>query len=151
MKLVIQRVSRAKVSVTGITASEIGPGLLVLVGVSREDSESDAEYLAQKLTGLRIFEDAAGKMNCDVRETGGSVLIVSQFTLYADCRKGRRPSFERAASPADAVSLYDYFVAAVRRTGVPVETGVFQTSMEVELTNHGPVTIVIDSEDRKTK
>jgi D-tyrosyl-tRNA(Tyr) deacylase len=118
------------------------------VGISREDSFADADYAVQKMVGLRIFPDAAGKMNCTVQEAGGSLLLVSQFTLYGDCRKGKRPSFDRAAPPAEAQRLYDYFVEASRRSPVPVETGVFQAEMKVHLVNEGPVTIWIDTEDR---
>ena len=121
------------------------------MGISREDGQSDADYLVEKLTGLRIFPDAEGKMNLDIRQAGGAILIVSQFTLYGDCRRGRRPSFDRAAPPDRARVLYDYFVAAVRRTGVNVREGVFQASMSVALVNQGPVTVLIESEDRKLK
>jgi D-tyrosyl-tRNA(Tyr) deacylase len=121
----------------------------VFVGISRQDSVADADYAVQKMVGLRIFPDAAGKMNCTVEEAGGSLLLVSQFTLYGDCRKGKRPSFDRAAPPAEAQTLYNYFVQAARRSPVPVETGVFQAEMKVQLVNEGPVTIWIDTEDRK--
>ncbi len=132
--------------VEGTVAGAIGSGLVVFVGISREDTRADAEYLAEKITGLRIFPDETGKMNRDVKEAGGSILIVSQFTLYADARKGRRPGFDRAAPPDAARPLYDYFVEAVRRRGVPVATGVFQAVMSVRLINDGPVTILLDSE-----
>jgi len=122
---------------------------LVFVGISRQDTVADADYAVQKMVGLRIFPDAAGKMNCTVQEAGGSLLLVSQFTLYGDCRKGKRPSFDRAAPPAEAQTLYNYFVEAARRSPVPVETGVFQAEMKVQLVNEGPVTIWIDTEDRK--
>jgi D-tyrosyl-tRNA(Tyr) deacylase len=147
----IQRVSEARVSVESSTIGSIRSGLLVLVGISREDSFADADYAVQKMVGLRIFPDAAGKMNCTVQEAGGSLLLVSQFTLYGDCRKGKRPSFDRAAPPAEAQTLYNYFVAAARRGPVPVETGVFQAEMKVHLVNEGPVTIWIDTEDRRRK
>jgi len=124
---------------------------LVFVGISREDSFADADYAAQKLIGLRIFPDSAGKMNRNVQEAGGSLLLVSQFTLYGDCRKGKRPSFDRAAPPAEAQALYNYFVELARRGPVPVETGVFQAEMKVCLVNEGPVTIWIDTEDRERK
>jgi D-tyrosyl-tRNA(Tyr) deacylase len=124
---------------------------LVFVGIAREDSFADADYAVQKMVGLRIFPDAAGKMNCSVQEAGGSLLLVSQFTLYGDCRKGRRPSFDRAAPPAEAQTLYNYFVEAARRSRVPVETGVFQAEMQVHLVNEGPVTIWIDTEERGRK
>ena len=120
----------------------------MLLGVSRTDTQADADYLVDKLLGLRIFPDDAGKMNRSVVDAGGSLLIVSQFTLYADCRKGRRPSFDHAAPPEQARALYEYFVEAARKGSVPVETGVFQAMMEIHLCNSGPVTIVIDSEDR---
>ena len=131
------------------TIGAIGRGLLVLVGISREDSTEDADYLLDKLLWLRIFRDADGKMNLNIQDAGGALLIVSQFTLYGDCRKGRRPSFDRAAPPETARSLYDYLLAAARRTPVPVASGEFQAMMEVRLTNDGPVTILFDSEDRK--
>ena len=120
----------------------------MLLGVSRTDTQADADYLVDKLLGLRIFPDDAGKMNRSVVDAGGSLLIVSQFTLYADCRKGRRPSFDHAAPPEQARALYEYFVEAARKGSVPVETGVFQAMMEIHLCNSGPVTIVIDSADR---
>jgi D-tyrosyl-tRNA(Tyr) deacylase len=124
---------------------------LVFVGICREDTSADADYALQKLTGLRIFPDAAGKMNCNVQQAGGALLIVSQFTLYGDCRKGNRPSFDRAAPPEQARTLYDYLVAAARRGPAPVATGVFQASMKVQLVNEGPVTIWIDTEDRERR
>ena len=149
MKLVLQRVRSAYVTVEGSTVGSIRTGLLVLLGVSRSDTTADADYLIDKLMGLRIFPDDAGKMNRSVLDAGGSLLIVSQFTLYADCRKGRRPSFDHAAPPEQAQSLYHYFVESARKSPVPVETGVFQAMMEVHLCNSGPVTILIDSADRK--
>ena len=149
MRLLIQRVSEAQVSVESSTIGSIRIGLLVFVGISRQDTVADADYAVQKMVGLRIFPDAAGKMNCTVQEAGGSLLLVSQFTLYGDCRKGKRPSFDRAAPPAEAQTLYNYFVEAARRSPVPVETGVFQAEMKVQLVNEGPVTIWIDTEDRK--
>ena len=145
----MQRVSEAQVSVDARVTGSIRKGLLVFVGISREDTAADADYAVQKLTGLRIFPDAEGKMNCNVQEAGGALLIVSQFTLYGDCRKGNRPSFERAARPDEANVLYNYFVEAARRGPVPVETGVFQATMKVNLANEGPVTIWIDTRDRK--
>jgi D-aminoacyl-tRNA deacylase len=151
MRIVIQRVSEASVIANGSTTGTIRTGLLILLGVSRGDTTVDADYLVDKVLGLRIFPDDAGKMNRNVAEANGSLLIVSQFTLYGDCRKGRRPSFDQAAPPELAQSLYEYFVAAARRGPVPVETGVFQASMEVRLLNQGPVTIVIDSLDRAKK
>jgi len=145
MRLVIQRVDEAQVKVEGKVTGRIAQGLLVFVGISKTDTEKEADYLLDKLTGLRIFPDDAGKMNRDIADAGGSLLIVSQFTLYGDCRKGRRPSFDLAAPPEQAKALYDYFIAAARRTSVPVETGVFQASMQVHLVNHGPVTIIVET------
>jgi D-tyrosyl-tRNA(Tyr) deacylase len=151
MKLVIQRVSQARVAVNQETVGSIRTGLVVLVGISKLDTEDDANYLSDKVLGLRIFTDENGKMNRNIREAGGSLLIVSQFTLYGDCRKGRRPSFDAAAPPDRALFLYNYFVETVRKSQVPVETGVFQAMMEVHLVNQGPVTILIDSEERSRK
>jgi D-tyrosyl-tRNA(Tyr) deacylase len=131
----------------GLTGS-INVGLLVFVGISREDTIADADDAVQKIIGLRIFPDTEGKMNRNVQQAGGALLIVSQFTLYGDCRKGNRPSFERAARPAEANILYNHFVEAARRGPVPVETGVFQAAMKVHLVNEGPVTIWIDTRDR---
>ncbi len=149
MKVVLQRVKEAKVEVNHLTSGSIGVGLLVLLGISKEDSEADAEYLRDKILGLRIFPDAQGKMNRNIQEAGGALLIVSQFTLYGDCRRGRRPGFDRAAPPERAEALYNYFVEMVRRSPVPVQTGVFQAHMEVHLVNDGPVTILIESAERK--
>jgi D-tyrosyl-tRNA(Tyr) deacylase len=146
MRAVIQRVSRARVTVEGSTVGEIGRGLLVLLGVSAEDDEAAADYLVEKTAGLRIFEDAAGKMNLSVKEIGGSVLVVSQFTLYGDVRRGKRPSFDAAARPEKANQLYEYFVGKLRAEGLRCETGKFQAMMDVELVNDGPVTIMLDSE-----
>lgn len=151
MRLVIQRVKESQVIVSGSTTGSIGRGLLVLIGISREDTPAEADYMVDKLLGLRIFSDEDGKMNRNVVEVEGSLLLVSQFTLYADCRKGRRPSFDRAAPPEAARSLYEYFVDTARRGPVPVETGIFQAEMEVHLINDGPVTILLDSEDRQKK
>ena len=148
MRLVIQRVREAHVTVNNGTAGSIRSGLLVFLGVSRTDTVEDADYLTGKLLGLRIFPDEDGKMNRNVREAGGSLLIVSQFTLYGDCRKGRRPSFDQAAPPEQAQYLYNYFVASAKRGPVPVETGVFQAMMQVHIVNDGPVTILIDSAER---
>jgi D-tyrosyl-tRNA(Tyr) deacylase len=133
------------VSVGEEVVGKIGPGLLVLLGVAKSDTQADAEYLASKITGLRIFEDEAGKMNLSVVETRGAVLAVSQFTLYGDVRKGRRPSFDEAAPPELARELYEDFLAKVRASGVTCETGRFQATMQVELVNDGPVTILLDS------
>ncbi len=145
MRAVVQRVSRAKVTVNAWTTGEIGMGLLVLLGVGHDDSESDATYLAEKIAGLRIFEDHAGKMNRSVLDVGGSVLAVSQFTLYGDVRRGKRPSFDAAAPPDSARQLYELFVECIRGTGLRCETGRFQEMMQVELVNEGPVTILVDS------
>jgi D-aminoacyl-tRNA deacylase len=145
MRAVVQRVSRAKVTVTGEVTGEIGPGLMVLIGVADEDGQEDAGYLAEKLVGLRIFPDDEGKMNRSLVEVGGAMLVVSQFTLLGDCRKGRRPSFIKAARPEQAVDLYNAFVAEVRGRGVTVATGRFQEHMDVELVNDGPVTLLVDS------
>ncbi|HUI85398.1 MAG TPA: D-aminoacyl-tRNA deacylase [Candidatus Binatia bacterium] len=145
MRAVVQRVSRASVKVEGELAGAIGKGLLVLLGVAQDDSASDAEYLAEKIAGLRIFEDADGKMNLSVMDVGGGVLAVSQFTLFGDVRRGKRPSFDAAARPERARELYEYFVDHVRAAGLRCETGRFQEMMEVELVNSGPVTILLDS------
>jgi D-tyrosyl-tRNA(Tyr) deacylase len=145
MRAVVQRVSRAKVTVNAWTTGEIGMGLLVLLGVGHDDSESDATYLAEKIAGLRIFEDHEGKMNRSVLDVGGSVLAVSQFTLYGDARRGKRPSFDAAAPPDSARQLYELFVECIRATGLRCETGRFQEMMQVELVNEGPVTILVDS------
>ena len=148
MRLVIQRVTEARVTVSSSTTGSIGTGLLVFLGVSRTDTVEDADYLTGKLLGLRIFPDADGKMNRNLQQAGGSLLIVSQFTLYGDCRKGRRPSFDRAAPPEQAQDLYNYFVESAKRGPVPVETGVFQAMMQVHIVNDGPVTILMDSAER---
>ncbi|HEV2395639.1 MAG TPA: D-aminoacyl-tRNA deacylase [Candidatus Sulfotelmatobacter sp.] len=145
MRAVVQRVSSARVTVNGETTGEIGIGLLVLLGVGHEDAETDAAYLADKIAGLRIFEDADGKMNRSVLDVGGSVLAVSQFTLYGDVRRGKRPSFDAAAPPEPARRLYEFFVERVRANGLRSETGRFQEMMRVELVNEGPVTILLDS------
>ena len=145
MRAVVQRVSRAAVKVDGELTGEIGTGLLALLGVAQDDSEGDADYLAEKVAGLRIFEDDAGKMNLSVAEVGGAVLVVSQFTLFGDVRRGKRPSFDAAARPEQAKALYEYFVERIRALGLRCETGRFQQMMEVELVNTGPVTILLDS------
>ena len=146
MRAVVQRVSRARVEVEGRTTGEIGEGLLVLVGVAKTDAEADAAQLAEKIAGLRLFNDDNGKMNRSVEEVGGAVLVVSQFTLHGDCRKGRRPSFDRAAPAAQAQALYEKFLHVLRHRGLQVETGVFQAMMEVELVNAGPVTLLVDTD-----
>jgi D-aminoacyl-tRNA deacylase len=145
MRIVIQRVKQARVEVDSNITGAIGPGLLVLLGIGKTDCEKDAEYLVEKVLGLRIFPDDTGKMNRSVRDVGGSLLVVSQFTLYGDCRKGRRPSFDLAASPTEAARLYRHFVDLARGTGTIVETGVFQAHMQVHLINDGPVTLICDS------
>jgi D-aminoacyl-tRNA deacylase len=145
MRAVVQRVTRASVKVDGELAGEIAQGLLVLLGVAHDDAEADADYLAGKISGLRIFEDDAGKMNLSVGDAGGAVLAVSQFTLFGDVRRGKRPSFDEAARPEQAKALYERFVQCVRELGLRCETGRFQEMMEVELVNSGPVTILLDS------
>ena len=145
MRAVVQRVSWAKVTVNGWTSGEIGLGLLVLLGVGHQDTEADVDYLAEKISGLRIFEDEDGKMNRSVRDVGGSVLAVSQFTLYGDVRRGKRPSFDEAAAPEQARRLYELFVERIQTGGLRCETGRFQEMMQVELVNEGPVTILLDS------
>src|SRR5882672_242271 len=145
MRLVIQRVREARVEVDGVCCGEIAAGLLVLVAVAKTDAAPDADYLVEKLLGLRIFPDEAGKMNRSVVEAGGSLLVVSNFTLYGDCAKGRRPAFDLAAAPEDARSLYEYFAQTLRTRRIPVETGIFQASMAVHLVNDGPVTLVCES------
>jgi D-tyrosyl-tRNA(Tyr) deacylase len=145
MRAVVQRVSRAQVTVHGEFTGQIGLGLLVLLGVGRDDTEADAIYLSEKVAGLRVFEDAEGKMNLSVHDVGGSVLAVSQFTLYGDVRRGKRPSFDAAAPPEKARQLYEFFVEQIRAAGLHCETGRFQEMMQVELVNEGPVTILLDS------
>ena len=148
MRAVIQRVSNARVVIEGKEHSRIGAGVLVLLGVEKDDTAEDAQMLARRIVELRIFEDDSGKMNRSIAETGGHILAVSQFTLLGDCRKGRRPSFDPAAPPEVARTLYERFVSEVGALGIPVATGVFQAVMEVELTNQGPVTFVLDSRKR---
>jgi D-tyrosyl-tRNA(Tyr) deacylase len=148
MRLLIQRVSEARVEVDGKVTGKIGTGLAVLVGVARTDMEKEVHYLVDKLIHLRIFPDDSGKMNLNILQAGGALLIVSQFTLYGDCRRGRRPSFDAAARPGQAERLYGAFVAAARAGGVPVATGVFQAHMMLHLVNDGPVTILIDSVEK---
>jgi D-tyrosyl-tRNA(Tyr) deacylase len=147
MRAVLQRVSRAAVAIDGETVAAIERGLLVLLGVGQDDTEADVQWLAEKTAGLRIFADEAGKMNRSVADIGGAVLVVSQFTLHADCRKGRRPSFLGAAAPDVAVPLYEAFVHALRSLGLPVRTGRFGAMMQVELVNEGPVTLILDTKD----
>jgi D-tyrosyl-tRNA(Tyr) deacylase len=143
--MVIQRVKQARVTVNDKVTGEIGAGLLVFVGIGKTDTRNDVDYSVDKLVGLRIFTDEQGKMNRNIIEAGGSLLIVSQFTLYGDCRKGRRPSFDLAAPPEQAQALYNYFVQAARRSPVRAETGIFQATMQVELVNDGPVTIIVET------
>ena len=145
MRAVLQRVTRASVEVDGAEVGRIDRGWLVLLGVARGDTDADADHLAEKVVGLRAFEDERGKMNLSVIEVGGGVLVVSQFTLLGDCRKGRRPSFDAAAEPGEAERLYRRFVDRVAAAGVPVATGVFRAMMRVELVNDGPVTLLLDS------
>jgi D-tyrosyl-tRNA(Tyr) deacylase len=145
MRAVVQRVSRAQVTVNGEIRGQIGLGLLVLLGVGRDDTEADATYLAERIAGLRVFEDDQGKMNRSVQDVEGSVLTVSQFTLYGDVRRGKRPSFDAAAPPEKARQLYEFFVEQIRAAGLHCETGRFQEMMQVELVNEGPVTILLDS------
>ncbi|MBP1996754.1 D-aminoacyl-tRNA deacylase [Paenibacillus eucommiae] len=145
MRIVVQRCKQAEVSVAGKVIGQIGQGLMLLVGIAHEDSEQDAKYLAEKLAGLRIFEDSQGKMNLSVSEINGQILSVSQFTLYGDCRKGRRPNFMAAARPELASPLYDRFNELLRAQGLQVETGAFGEMMDVSLINDGPVTLILES------
>jgi D-tyrosyl-tRNA(Tyr) deacylase len=145
MRLLIQRVTRASVRVDGKLQGEIGHGILALIGIASGDNEQAADHLADKLVNLRIFADAAGRMNYSALDVKAELLLVSQFTLYGDCRKGRRPGFDAAAAPADALRLYEYFVQQVRTKGLLTQTGVFQAHMEVELVNDGPVTFLLES------
>ena len=146
MRAVIQRVRRCRVTIESRTTGEIGPGLLVLLGVGKSDTEAAADYLAKKVLSLRIFQDDTEKMNLSVQDKKGGVLVISQFTLYGDTRRGNRPSFDAAARPEEARLLYEYFVEKIRATGLRCETGEFQAMMEVELVNSGPVTILLDSD-----
>ncbi len=145
MRAVVQLVSAAKVTVNNKTTGQIGAGLLVLLGVSQDDTEADAAYLADKIVHLRIFQDDQGLMNRSVAEVGGEILVVSQFTLFGDCRKGRRPSYSKAAPPDRAKRLYELFAGEVRKKGIPVAKGEFQAMMQVSLVNNGPVTLLLDS------
>jgi len=145
MRAVLQRVARAEVSVDGDRVASIGRGYVVLLGVTHTDDETDARYIADKIASLRLFEDEAGKINLGITDIGGEVLVVSQFTLYADCRKGRRPSFTQAAPPEIAERLYQRVAEILREAGLPVQTGVFGAHMQVSLVNNGPVTILLDS------
>ena len=145
MKAVVQRVSQSAVQVEGQTVGAIGPGLMVLLGVALQDTEKEADFLAEKIVHLRIFEDEDGKLNRSLVDTGGSMLVVSQFTLLGDCRKGRRPSFVRAAAPEKAQALYDHFVRKVNAIGIPTATGRFRSAMQVSLINDGPVTLILET------
>jgi D-tyrosyl-tRNA(Tyr) deacylase len=147
MKIVLQRVKEARVEVDGRVVGAIGPGLLLLLGIAKGDEEEDADYLLNKVTTLRIFADENGKMNRSLSDCGGSLLVVSQFTLYGDTRKGRRPAFDQAAPPERARELYEYFVRRARGLGITTETGVFQAHMDVYLINDGPVTFICESKD----
>jgi D-tyrosyl-tRNA(Tyr) deacylase len=145
MRVIVQRVRSAKVQIDSLSTNTIGHGLVLLLGIAKTDANRDADYLVEKIAGLRIFADEEGKMNRDIRQAGGSLLIVSNFTVYGDVRRGRRPSFDLAAPPAEARVLYDYFVERARLTGIPVETGSFQAHMLVELENDGPITLLVES------
>ena len=145
MRAVVQRVKHSAVTIDGVSVGNIDQGLMVLLGVGKEDRGDDVKYLAEKIAGLRIFTDAEGKMNLSVADIHGAILVVSQFTLYADCRKGKRPGFSDAAPPEMANILYEEFVAYLKGMGIPVETGVFQADMLVDIANDGPVTILLDS------
>lgn len=149
MRAIIQRVAHASVTIDGAVHGKIGPGLLILLGVSEDDAEEDARYLADKCAGLRIFTDENDKMNLSAADIGGGLLVISQFTLYGDCRRGKRPSFVRAARPEKAILLYEAFLARCRASGLPVETGEFGADMKVELLNDGPVTILMDTDEMK--
>jgi D-tyrosyl-tRNA(Tyr) deacylase len=150
MRALLQRVTQAKVTVEGSVVGEIGAGLLVLLGVAKPDTLADCTFLVEKILNLRIFADADGKMNRSLQDTRGSLLVVSQFTLYGDCRKGRRPGFDAAAPPEQARALYEAFVELARRSGLEVETGVFQAHMEVALINDGPVTLMLETKTPET-
>lgn len=145
MRAVIQRVTEASVSVDGKVVGSIGPGMVVLLGVEKDDSEKDAAYLAEKVSGLRIFDDSSGRMNLNIEDTGGEILAISQFTLYGDCRKGRRPSYVRAAGGDLAKRLYELFIARLTERGIPVKSGIFGAHMDVHIANCGPVTLLVDS------
>lgn len=150
MRIVVQRCSRAEVRIDGRTVGQIGQGFMLLVGITEKDTQAEAELLAKKIAQLRVFEDSEGKMNLAIRDIGGAILSISQFTLYADCRKGNRPSFIRAARPEQASPLYDYFNETLRETyGLTVETGRFGADMKVDFINDGPVTILLDTDELK--
>ncbi len=145
MRAVIQRVKEARVEVEGEVAGRIGEGILLFLGIRKDDTQDDIKYLVEKVLGLRMFDDDAGKMNLSITDVGEEILVVPQFTLYGDCRKGRRPSFDEAASPDMAERLYDIFVEEVKKRGINVQTGRFRAIMDIHLTNSGPVTILLDS------
>jgi D-aminoacyl-tRNA deacylase len=147
MRVVLQRVKKARVDIAGATVGSISTGLLILIGITSTDTRQDADYLADKIIYLRIFADDEGRMNRSILEVGGGLLVVSQFTLYGDCRKGRRPSFDRAAPPEQARELYEYFLERLSSRNITVQTGVFQAEMQIHLVNDGPVTFVLDSPD----
>ena len=149
MKVVLQKVSQAQVCVGGQVVGQIDNGILIFLGIGKEDTQDDADYLVQKITQLRIFEDDEGKMNLSSFDVQAEALVVSQFTLYGDCRKGRRPSFDKAADPKKGEELYNYFVAVLRGKNIKVETGTFQAMMEVKLVNDGPVTFILESSEKK--
>jgi D-tyrosyl-tRNA(Tyr) deacylase len=145
MRVIVQRVKSARVQIDNLSSAAIGPGLVLLLGIARRDTMRDADYLVEKISGLRIFPDEDGKMNRDIRQAAGSLLIVSNFTVYGDVRRGRRPGFDLAAPSAEARVLYEYFVETARLTGIPVETGSFQAHMLVQLENDGPITLLVES------
>jgi len=151
MKAVVQRVKNSHVAVADKIVSRIGQGLMVLLGVSEDDTEKDADFLVEKIIHLRIFEDDKGKLNISLMDVKGELLVVSQFTLLGDCRKGRRPSYIKAAAPEKANSLYEHFIRRAKELGVETKSGVFQAMMEVSLINQGPVTLIIDTKDKDTK
>jgi D-tyrosyl-tRNA(Tyr) deacylase len=148
MRIVLQRVKEARVDVAGATVGSISTGLLILIGITSTDTQQDAEYLVDKVINLRIFPDEERRMNRSILEVGGSLLVVSQFTLYGDCKKGRRPSFDQAAPPEQARRLYEYFIERLTSRNIIVQTGVFQAEMQIQLVNDGPVTFILDSPDR---
>ncbi len=148
MKALVQRVSSGSVTVDGEITGKIGQGLVILLGISQFDDHADADFVADKCVNLRIFVDGEGKMNRSMLDIGGEALIISQFTLYGDCRKGRRPSFNEAARPEHAIPLYEYFVEKVRQTGIKVETGIFGAKMDVDIHNDGPVTLMVESKEK---
>jgi len=149
MRVVLQRVKSARVEIAGETVGSIGVGSLIFLGVTQKDQPADAEYLAEKVVKLRIFPDEEGRMNRSLLEAGGALLVVSQFTLYGDCSKGRRPSFDQAAPPEQARALYECFIECLKSSNIAVETGVFQADMEVHLINDGPVTFILDSKTNR--